>query len=152
MAEAAPEAVGLVIHSTGFYRTKALHLVGLSKLLLEQHGGKVPESMEELLELPGVGRKTANLVLSSCFGQPGIIVDTHVLRVALRLGIEDRRDPLLVEKAIAANLEKAGWTAFSHAVNRHGKWVCTARKPGCDTCPIGELCPRIGVESLPPSH
>jgi endonuclease-3 len=108
--------------------------------------------MEELLELPGVGRKTANLVLSSCFGQPGIIVDTHVLRVALRLGIEDRRDPLLVEKAIAANLEKAGWTAFSHAVNRHGKWVCTARKPGCDTCPIGELCPRIGVESLPPSH
>ncbi|MEI6389059.1 MAG: endonuclease III, partial [Spirochaetota bacterium] len=87
----------------------------------------------------------------SCFGQPGIIVDTHVLRVALRLGIEGRRDPLLVEKAIAANLEKGSWTVFSHAVNRHGKHVCTARKPDCGSCPIGVLCPKIGVESRPQS-
>jgi endonuclease-3 len=145
MAGADVAEVETVIHSVGFYRTKARHLVDMAGLLVGRHGGQVPDSMEALLELPGVGRKTANLVLSSCFGSPGIIVDTHVLRVARRFGICDRADPGLVEKRIAGHLPEADWTRFSHAVNRHGKHVCRARKPDCAGCPLAKLCPRIGV-------
>ncbi|HUX37175.1 MAG TPA: endonuclease III [Rectinemataceae bacterium] len=134
-----------VIRSIGFWRTKARHLRECAALLLERHEGEVPASMEALLELPGVGRKTANLVLSSCFGQPGIIVDTHVLRVALRLGIAGKADPARVEKVIAAAVDREDWTRLSHAINRHGKHVCRARKPDCPACPIADLCPRIGL-------
>jgi endonuclease-3 len=109
--------------------------------------------MDELLELPGVGRKTANLVLSACFGLPGIIVDTHVLRVCLRLGIGEKSDATVMERRIAALLPQDSWTRFSHAVNRHGKFVCIARKPAClpgsplEPCPLIGLCPRIGLSS-----
>jgi endonuclease-3 len=143
------------IHSVGFFHTKARHLVEASRLLVLRHGGKVPNSMEELLELPGVGRKTANLVLSACFGQPGIIVDTHVLRVCLRLGLHDREDPTAMEARIAELVPPELWTRFSHALNRHGKNVCAARKPAClpgsglPSCPLRAICPRRGLANPP---
>lgn len=145
MAAAPLDELEEAIRSIGFWRVKARHLRASSALLLERHGGRVPETMEALLELPGVGRKTANLVLSSCFDQPGIIVDTHVLRVALRLGLAEKEDPALVERVIAAGLAPADWTRFSHAVNRHGKHVCKARRPDCDSCPLAGFCPRRGL-------
>jgi len=146
LARADLERVETVIHSVGFYKTKARHLVELSRLLAERHGGAVPASMEELLELPGVGRKTANLVLSACFGAPGIVVDTHVLRVGLRLGIGSKADATDMERRIAALVEPERRTDFSYALNRHGKFVCTARQPDCKACPIASLCPKIGLE------
>jgi endonuclease-3 len=133
------------IHSAGFFRTKARHLIESSRIIEERHGGDVPATMEGLLALPGVGRKTANLVLSACFGAPGIIVDTHVLRVCLRTGLAEKGDPAFVEKVIARLVPPERHTSFSHAVNRHGKFVCTARKPSCGGCPLAELCPRIGL-------
>ena len=147
MAEAEIPELEAAIRSIGFWKTKARHLRESAAILVESHGGQVPASMEELLILPGVGRKTANLVLSSCFGQPGIIVDTHVLRVSRRLGIAEKADPALVEKIIADNVERANWTRLSHAINRHGKFVCRARKPECPTCPLAGFCPRIGLSA-----
>lgn len=150
MARAPVEDVEAVIHSVGFYRTKARHLVEAASLMVRDWGGQVPDSMEGLLALPGVGRKTANLVLSACFGEPGIIVDTHVQRVILRLGLEKKDDPGAIEKRIAGLLPRESWTRFSHAINRHGKFTCRARKPACliegETCPILDLCPRLGLE------
>lgn len=150
MARASPAQVEEIIHSVGFYKTKARHLVEASALMVRDWGGRVPDTMEGLLALPGVGRKTANLVLSACFGQPGIIVDTHVLRVVLRLGLEKKADPGLIEKRIAALVPREDWTRFSHALNRHGKFVCRARAPAClaqdQACPLYELCPRIGLD------
>jgi len=145
MASAPLGEVETVIHSVGFFRTKARHLVQTAALLVERHGGRVPDSIDELVTLPGVGRKTANLVVSGCFGKPGIIVDTHVLRVCLRLGIADKADPGLVEREIAARVASGDWTRLSHALNRHGKHVCTARTPACPACPLAGLCPRKGL-------
>jgi endonuclease III len=151
MANAELSDVEEVIHSLGFFRSKARHLVKAAHILEERFGGRVPDRMEDLLELPGVGRKTANLVLSAVFGQPGIIVDTHVLRVCLRLGLGDKRDATDMERRIALLLPPENWTLFSHAVNRHGKFVCIARKPAClpdsplPACPLLGICPRIGI-------
>jgi endonuclease-3 len=151
MAAANVEEVEAVIQSLGFFRVKARHLVEAAKIIEERFGGKVPDTMEELLLLPGVGRKTANLVLSACFGQAGIIVDTHVLRTCLRLGLGSKKDAKDMEKRIAELVPKERWTAFSHAVNRHGKYVCTARSPACvpgltrPPCPLLSICPRIGL-------
>jgi endonuclease III len=165
MSRARVEEVEEAIHSLGFFRTKARRLVEAARLIEERFGGRVPSSMEELLELPGIGRKSANLILSSCFGQPGIIVDTHVLRTCFRLGLYPDRpgapgprasgpDPSVMEERIARLLPRERWTRFSHAVNRHGKHVCAARAPGCadpgkPPCPLLELCPRRGLEPLP---
>jgi endonuclease III len=152
MAAARVEEVEAAIHSLGFFRTKARHLVEAAKLIEERFGGSVPSTMEGLLSLPGVGRKTANLVLSACFDQPGIIVDTHVLRSCLRLGLGQRPDADDMEKRIAELVPREDWTAFSYAVNRHGKFICTARRPGCTPesprppCPLLALCPRIGLK------
>jgi endonuclease III len=145
MAEARIEDVERVIHSLGFYHSKARHLVEAARIIVDRFGGQTPSTMEGLLELPGVGRKTANLVVSACFGQPGIIVDTHVLRACLRLGLGKKNDAGDMEKRIAELLPPERWTGFSYAVNRHGKFVCRARKPDCGSCPIAGLCPRIGL-------
>jgi len=138
-----------IIHSVGFFHTKARNLVASAQKISQEYGGEPPASMEELLTLPGVGRKTANLVLSACYGVPGVIVDTHVMRVAYRLGISAKRDPALIEGLIRHSLAPEKFTAFSHAVNRHGKFVCTARNPACrrpdGRCPLEELCPKIGI-------
>jgi endonuclease-3 len=114
-------------------------------MLMENFDGKVPESIEELIRLPGVGRKTANLVVSACFGKPGIVVDTHVLRIARRLGIAQTNDATKSERMIAASIEPGKWTTFSHALNRHGKSICTARKPKCPDCPLKDYCPSAGL-------
>ena len=151
MAEARLEDVEATIHSLGFFRTKSRHLIASSRIIMEKFNGETPSTMEGLLELPGVGRKTANLVLSACFGQPGIIVDTHVLRTCLRLGFGQKADASDMEKRIAELVPKERWTRFSHAVNRHGKFVCVARKPACiplsarPPCPLLGLCPRVGL-------
>lgn len=148
MAAADPRDVEGIIASLGFFRTKARHLIGTAKILEDRFGSRVPSTMEDLLTLPGVGRKTANLVVSACFGKPGIIVDTHVSRVALRLGIHVNRDPGAIEEWIALNTDPEGRTALSHALNRHGKHTCTARAPACRSggaCPLEGLCPKIGL-------
>jgi endonuclease-3 len=157
-AEAEPAEVEEAIHSAGFFRTKARHLVGSSRILVERFGGQVPRRMEDLLALPGVGRKTANLVISACFGEPGIIVDTHVLRVCLRLGLHDRADPAAIEARIAALVPPERRTRLSHALNRHGKHVCVARKPACIPgsglveCPLLGFCPRVGLGTAAQSN
>ncbi|MDX9827608.1 MAG: endonuclease III [Spirochaetia bacterium] len=149
MALAEAEDVEGLIRSVGFFHTKARHLVLSARKIMLEFGGMVPSSMEALLSLPGVGRKTANLVLSSCFGVPGIIVDTHVSRLVYRLGLHDNRDPDTIEKKIRENLNEDMHTAFSHALNRHGKYVCKARNPSCiadpSSCPLEKLCPRRGL-------
>lgn len=141
LAGADPDKVCQVIHSTGFFRAKTAHIIASSKIILEQFGSHVPNSLTELLRLPGVGRKTANLVLSACFDQPGLIVDTHVLRSCRRLGISNAGTAEQVERTLAAALPPEIWTASSHALNRHGKFVCFARKPDCRACALRPLCP-----------
>lgn len=151
MAKADPLEVETIIHSLGFFRTKARHLVEAAQIIVDRFEGQVPGTMEGLLELPGVGRKTANLVLSACFGQPGLIVDTHVLRSCLRLGFGEKDDATDMEMRLGELLPKEEWTRFSYAVNRHGKFVCRARKPACAfgsglaPCPLSGLCPRRGL-------
>lgn len=149
MAEAEIEQIESIIRSTGFYHSKARHLSESARRIMSCFNGRVPQSIEDLITLPGVGRKTANLVVSACFGAPGVIVDTHVMRTAVRMGICDKPDPARIETIIRKNLPENKLTAFSHALNRHGKHVCKARKPLClenlQLCPVAELCDRIGV-------
>jgi endonuclease-3 len=152
MAKADIAEVEELIHSLGFFHTKARHLVEAAAIIEGRFGGRVPDTIEELVELPGVGRKTANLVVSAAYGQPGIIVDTHVLRVCLRLGLGEKRDATDMEKRLARLVPRGDWTRFSHAVNRHGKQVCVARKPAClpgsplPPCPLAGICPRVGLQ------
>lgn len=140
-ANATYEEVGEAIHSCGFYHTKAKDLVECAKLLLEKHGGKVPDTMEELLALPGVGRKTANLILGDIYNQPAYVCDTHCIRITGRLGLTDgSTDPLRVEKQLRAVLppEKSG--SFCHRMVLHGRALCMARKPKCAACPLKPDC------------
>jgi len=149
MAAAEPEDIEPIIRSIGFFHTKARHLVQTARLLASERGGAVPATMDGLLALPGVGRKTANLVASACFGAPGIIVDTHVARSAVRLGIYAKKDPDAIEAIIRDNLAPEDHTAFSHALNRHGKFTCSARAPACVArdrgCPLEGFCPKSGM-------
>jgi endonuclease-3 len=113
---------------------------------LERHGGEVPRSLDDLVRLPGVGRKTANVVLGSGFGQAaGVVVDTHVGRISRRLGLTRQTDPVRVERDLMAVLPRRHWIAFSHRLIEHGRTVCTARRPRCEVCPLADLCPRVGV-------
>ena len=147
LALAKTEDVEKIIHSVGFFHTKSRNLIATAQRICQENAGEPPSTIEDLVKLPGVGRKTANLVASACYGVPGVIVDTHVLRVSYRLGISAKKDPALIENLIRANFPHDRLTAFSHALNRHGKFVCTARKPGCtlEGCPLEELCPKIGI-------
>lgn len=149
LASAKLEDVEFLIHSVGFFHTKARHLIMTSRILRDTYENKVPKEMDELLGLPGVGRKTANLVSSACFGSPGLIIDTHVMRVAFRLGVYEKKDPGAIENILRANVDERYHTSLSHALNRHGKYVCTARTPACSRerglCPIEALCPKRGL-------
>jgi endonuclease-3 len=136
------------IRSTGFYRNKALNIKGACTRIVEHYDGKVPDSMEELLTLPGVGRKTANCVLGDAFGIPGITCDTHVIRLSRRLGLSENRDPVKLEFDLADIVPKRSWTAFSHVVITHGRNVCMARKPDCENCPIAKYCPSANNPDL----
>ncbi len=139
------------IHSTGFFRAKARSLVGMARGLVEQHGGEVPRTLEELVALPGVGRKTANVVLGNAFGIPALVVDTHVFRVSQRLGLARGDDPEKIHDQLCEVLPRPSWTQASHLLILHGRAVCWARKPTCPTCPIEGLCPWPGKTKAAPS-
>ena len=140
LAGAPVDEVEALIRSTGFYHNKAKSIAGAAEALATRFPKGFPETMEELLTLPGVGRKTANVVLGTCFGAPAIIVDTHVRRVAGRLGLTGSDDPDQIERDVGALLPKAQWTRFSNSLTFHGRKCCAARKPDHDACPVRSLC------------
>ena len=129
-----------LIHSTGFFKSKAKHLLGCSKAVTERFHERVPQTMETLITLPGVGRKTANVILGNAFGQPGIVVDTHVKRVAKRLALSKSDNPERVEEDLQQLMPKSQWTAVSQRLLLHGRYICLARKPRCGTCPVYQQC------------
>ncbi|QWF81372.1 endonuclease III [Amycolatopsis sp. CA-230715] len=133
------------LRPTGFYRNKASSLLGLGAALVERHGGQVPGKLEELVKLPGVGRKTANVVLGNAFGVPGITVDTHFGRLVRRWGWTELEDPVKVEHAIGELIPRKEWTSLSDRVIFHGRRVCHARKPACGACPLAKDCPSFGA-------
>lgn len=143
-ARADPTVLEQDIRPTGFYKAKARNLIGCGKALVSRFGGKVPRTMEELVTLPGVGRKTANVILGNCFGVPAIVVDTHVKRVSRRLGLVDTDDPGKIEMALQRVLPKEGWTRGSHQLLLHGRHICQARVPKCHECRLYALCPWEG--------
>ena len=148
LAAAAPEELEAVIRSTGFFRAKARSILGCCRGLVDRHGGTVPRTLEELVRLPGVGRKTANVVLGSAFGiASGVVVDTHVGRIARRLGLTRQADAVRAERDLSVSVPRGEWIAFSHRLIEHGRSVCTARAPRCDACPLADLCPRVGVRA-----
>lgn len=133
------------IRPTGFYKNKAKSIKGCCRGLLDLYGGKVPATMEEMIKLPGVGRKTANVVLGAAFDVPGVVVDTHVKRLALRLGITNQQDPDKIEKDIEKLLPRERWRRFSDILIYHGREVCKARKPAHERCPVFALCPSNAI-------
>ena len=144
-AEADPGELEQDIRSTGFYRNKAKSIRGAAQLLVEKHGGEVPDTMEELLELPGVARKTANVVLGTWFKKAeGVVVDTHVHRITRRLQLTREDDPKKIEQDLMKLLPEEEWINFSHRLIWHGRRICVARKPRCGECPIAESCPSAG--------
>jgi endonuclease-3 len=140
-AEADASELEELIRSTGFFRNKARSLIGLGHALVEEHDGEVPGTMEQLVELPGVGRKTANVLLGTWFSQPAIPVDTHVTRLSGRLGFTRRKDPVKIELELQRILPRKDWTFTSHALIWHGRRVCKARNPACDDCGLRRDCP-----------
>lgn len=140
-AAATPEEVGSIIRSVGLYRSKSENLCAAAKKLQDEFGGIVPHTMEELTSLPGVGRKSANVILGNAFGIPGFPADTHVQRLLMRLGIIKKRDPLVAEAAVCGNMAKEYWTNFSHLLIQHGRNICFARSPRCAECVLKDLCP-----------
>ena len=148
MAAAEPDKLEEVIRSTGFFRAKARSLLGMATRLRDEFGGEIPRDLEALTSLPGVGRKTANVVLGTAFGlASGVVVDTHVKRVAFRLGLTANTDPERIERDLMAILPRAEWVVFSHRVILHGRQFCLARKPWCGKCPLASFCPKVGVRS-----
>jgi len=146
-ANAPPGELEQAIKSTGFYRNKARSLRACCRELVERHGGEVPRTLEALTQLPGVGRKTANVVLGNAFGlNEGLVVDTHVARLAQRLDLTRQRDPLKIEQDLLPLVPRELWTLFSHWLIWHGRRRCFARKPDCAGCEIAHLCPRRGVK------
>lgn len=136
------------IKTTGFYHNKAVSIKGACTAIAEKFDGKVPDTMDELVGLPGVGRKTANVVLGNAFGKPAIACDTHVIRLSRRLGLSENSDPVKLEFDLAEIVPKANWTMFSHALILHGRKYCRARKPDCENCPISKHCPAANNPAL----
>ncbi len=140
-----------LIRPTGFFRNKAASLIGLGAALVDRHAGQVPARLPELVALPGVGRKTANVVLGNAFAVPGLTVDTHFGRLVRRFGWTDSVDPVQVETVVAGLLPRADWTMFSHRVIFHGRRVCHARTPACGACGLAALCPSYGLGPVDPA-
>lgn len=148
-----PEALALapradvekLIQSTGFFRNKAKNLIACAQALVAEHGGQVPATLKALVPLPGVGRKTANVVLGNAFGVPGMVVDTHVKRLSRRLGLAEGNTPEKIEQELMATVPPAEWVQLSHRLIEHGRKVCKAQRPACEGCPLANLCPRVGV-------
>ena len=150
MAAADREHLERIVAPLGFFRAKTEALLKLSAALVERHGGEVPPRLDDLVALPGVGRKTANVVLGNAFGVPGITVDTHVGRLARRFGWTDETDPVKAEHALGALFDKRDWTMLSHRVIWHGRRVCHARKPACGACSVARWCPSFGTGPTDP--
>ena len=134
------------IKTTGFFRNKAKSIQNCCRILLEQYDGEVPKQMEQLVELPGVGRKTANVVLGTAYGiASGVVVDTHVTRVSHRLGLSREKDPQKIERELIEQFPQKDWILLAHRMIHHGRQICTARNPKCPDCPLDSLCPKLGV-------
>lgn len=144
-ADAPIEEIESAVFSTGFYRNKAKSIHRSALAILEKHGGEVPSTMKELVELPGVGRKTANVLLGHCFDQPGMVVDTHVKRISNLLGLVDSKNPDVIERELSEILPRERWVRFSHLLAHHGRAICIARRPECGRCPIAHLCPSAAL-------
>ena len=150
-ADAPSEQIEEDIRSTGFYRNKAANIQKTCRVLIDKFDGRVPSTMEELLELNGVGRKTANVLLGNVFDTPGVVCDTHVIRLSRRLGLSENKDPVKLEfdlMEIVPRKKWGGWTMFSHLLVFHGRAVCKARKPDCSNCPIAKHCPAANNPDL----
>jgi len=145
-ASASQDVLEEEIHSTGFFRNKAANIRGMAQMLKEQYNGEFPRELAELIKLPGVGRKTANVLLISAFHLPGITVDTHCKRVTRRLGFTTSDNPDIIERELKVLLPDQDWSAWSHCVIFHGRRCCSARAPKCASCPVASLCPASGLE------
>ena len=147
LAQATQKQVEKIVKSAGFYRAKAKNIRNCAKQIMEKHDGEIPLELEALTALPGVGRKTGNVLLGTAFGIPsGVVVDTHVGRISRRLGIAFEKDPVKVERELMAVLPKKEWIYYSHRMIHHGRAICDARKPLCEDCSMKRFCPRIGVK------
>ncbi|GAA3443523.1 endonuclease III [Planomonospora venezuelensis] len=141
-----------VIRSTGFFRAKAGSIIGMAQTLCDRHGGEVPGRLKDLVALPGVGRKTANVVLGNAFGVPGITVDTHFQRLVRRFGWTAETDPVKIEQVVGGLIPKRDWTMASHRLIWHGRRICHARRPACGACPLAALCPAYGTGPADPAE
>jgi endonuclease-3 len=150
LAEADPTELETILKPTGFFRAKARNVLALCTRLVDDFDGEVPGRMEDLVTLPGVGRKTANVVLANAFGIPGISVDTHFARLAKRFGWTQSEDPVQIEQDVAELFDRRDWTMLSHRVIFHGRRVCHARKPACGACPVANWCPSYGLGETDP--
>ncbi len=145
MAAADPRHVEELIVRTGFFRQKTRSLMGAARKIVEDYGGEVPSEMDALVKIPGVGRKTANVILGHIFGKPAFVVDTHVRRLTYRLGFTKNTDPTKIEIDMQKILPPKDWTQFSMRLILHGRQICIARKPQCEVCAVANDCPRVGV-------
>lgn len=140
-----------LIHSTGFFRAKAKNLIGMARRVVDNHGGEIPADLDALTALPGVGRKTAHVVLGNSFGiASGVVVDTHVKRLSYRLGMTSATDPVAIERDLNLDVPRNEWINLSHRLIDHGRKVCVAIRPRCSACPLAALCPRVGLAPSPP--
>jgi len=146
MADAKPEELEEMIKSTGFFRNKTKSLLAMSRAVAEEHGGRIPDTMDDLVELPGVGRKTANVVLGNAYDKnEGVVVDTHVGRVTARLGLTKETDPVKVEQDLVKLFPREQWTMLAHLLIEHGRTICEARRPKCEICFLNDICPSSRV-------
>ncbi|MFC5831675.1 endonuclease III [Nonomuraea insulae] len=141
-----------IIRSTGFFRAKTNSIIGMAQSVCESYGGEVPGKLKDLVTLPGVGRKTANVVLGNAFGVPGLTVDTHFQRLVRRFGWTEQTDPVKIEHCVGELLPRREWTIFSHRVIWHGRRICHARRPACGVCPLAALCPSYGAGPTAPAE
>lgn len=147
MSRASVKEIEELIKTTGFYRNKAQSISECSRALVDRHAGNVPQDLDALTQLRGVGRKTANVVLGVAYGIPGLVVDTHIGRLSRRLGFTPETDPVKVEHEMMEIVPRDRWTEFGHILISHGRAICTARKALCDECPVSRLCPKVGIGS-----
>jgi endonuclease-3 len=149
-AGADPAEVETLIKSTGFFRNKTKSLIGLGQALVERHGGELPRKMDALVKLPGIGRKTANVIIGNAFGGAGLTVDTHFQRLVHRWRLTAETDPVKIETAVAKLIPRSEWTIFSHRIIWHGRRICHARRPACGACPLAQWCPSYGEGPVDP--
>ena len=142
-AEADLDELMAIVKPCGFYKNKAKNIIAAANVIINDFGGRLPDTMEGLLSLPGVGRKTANLILGDVFGKPGVVVDTHCIRLSNRFGLTKERDPVKIEFALSKIIPPENQARFCHQLVLHGRAWCTARKPLCDGCPLGDVCPKL---------